>query len=81
MANSPIVAVCSGSMLLASILNLSVMIGNYLQQTTSARQLFQLHFFRDSLRVKTFILKKKNLQITKKYAKLLYLYTKFESTA
>ena len=27
-------AVCSGSKLFASILNLSVMLGNYLQQTT-----------------------------------------------
>ena len=27
-------AVCSGSTLFASILNLSVMLGNYLQQTT-----------------------------------------------
>ena len=29
-------AVCSGSTLFASILNLSAMLGNYLQQTTSA---------------------------------------------
>ena len=29
-------AVCSGSTLFASILNLSVTLGNYLQQTTSA---------------------------------------------
>ena len=28
-------AVCSGSKLFASLLNLSVMLGNYLQQTTS----------------------------------------------
>ena len=33
---SPIGAVCSGSTMLASILNSSVMLGNYLQQTTSA---------------------------------------------
>ena len=33
---APIGAVYSGSMLFASILNLSVMLGNYLQQTTSA---------------------------------------------
>ena len=32
---APIGAVCSGSMLFASILNSSVMLGNYLQQTTS----------------------------------------------
>ena len=33
---APIGAVCSGSTLFASILNLSVMLGNCLQQTTSA---------------------------------------------
>ena len=33
---APIVAVCSGSTLFASMLNSSVMLGNYLQQTTSA---------------------------------------------
>ena len=31
---APVGAVCSGSTLFASILNLSVMLGNYLQQTT-----------------------------------------------
>ena len=31
---APIGTVCSGSTLFASILNLSVMLGNYLQQTT-----------------------------------------------
>ena len=34
-------AVCSGSTLFASILNLSVMIGNYLLQTTSADDIFR----------------------------------------
>ena len=33
---TPIGAVCPGSTLFASILNSSVMLGNYLQQTTSA---------------------------------------------
>ena len=33
---APIGAVCSGSSLFASILNSSAMLGNYLQQTTSA---------------------------------------------
>ena len=33
---APIGAVCSGSTLFASILNSSVMLGNYSQQTTSA---------------------------------------------
>ena len=45
---APIGAVCSGSTLFASILNLSVMLGNYLQQTTSAADAF----FLGSLRVK-----------------------------
>ena len=37
--------VCSGSTLFASILNLSVMLGNYLQQTTSAEDIFRCIFF------------------------------------
>ena len=37
---SPIGAVCSGSRLFASILNLSIMLGNYLQQMTSADNIF-----------------------------------------
>ena len=38
----PVGAVCSGSTVFASILNSSVMIGNYLQQTTSADDIFFL---------------------------------------
>ena len=38
-------AVCSGSKLFASILNLSVMLGNYLQQMTSADDIFICIFF------------------------------------
>ena len=38
---APIGAVCSGSTLFASILNLLVMLGNYLQQTTSADDIFR----------------------------------------
>ena len=38
-------AVCSGSMLFASILNSSVILGNYLQQTTSADDIFKCVFF------------------------------------
>ena len=34
-------AVCSGSRLSASILDLSLMLGNYLQQTTSADDIFR----------------------------------------
>ena len=51
MANSvdpdqtPIGAVCSGSTLFASLLNLSVMLGNYLKQTTSADDIFRCILF------------------------------------
>ena len=38
---APIGAVYSGYMLFASILNSSVMLGNYLQQTTSADAIFR----------------------------------------
>ena len=38
-------AVCSGFTLFASILNKSVMLGNYLQQTTSADDIFRCIFF------------------------------------
>ena len=41
---APIGAVCSGSTLFASILNLSVMLGNYLQQTTSADDILDAFF-------------------------------------
>ena len=41
---APIGAVCSGSTLLASILNLLVMLGNFLQQTTSADDIFRCIF-------------------------------------
>ena len=37
-------AVCSGSTLLASILNSSVMLGNYLQQTTFSDAFFSWRF-------------------------------------
>ena len=37
-------AVCSGSTLFTSILNSSVMLGNYLQQTTSADDIFRCIF-------------------------------------
>ena len=41
---APIGAVCSGSTLFASMLTLSVMLGNYLQQTTSADDIFRSIF-------------------------------------
>ena len=42
---APIGAVCSGCTLFDSILNLSVMLGIYLQQTTSADDIFKYIFF------------------------------------
>ena len=38
---APIGAVCFGSMLFASLLNSSAMLVNYLQQTTSADDIFR----------------------------------------
>ena len=42
---APIGAVCSGSTLFASILYSSVMLGNYLQKTISADNIFRCIFF------------------------------------
>ena len=42
---APIGAVCSGSTLFTSILDSSVMLGNYLQQPTSADYIFRCIFF------------------------------------
>ena len=42
---APVGAVCSGSTLFASILNLSVMLGSFLQQTTSVDNIFRFFFF------------------------------------
>ena len=41
---APIGAVCSGSTLFAFILNLSLMLGNYLQQTTFSDAFFSWGF-------------------------------------
>ena len=41
---APIAAICSGSTLFASILNSSVILGNYMQQTTSADDIFKCIF-------------------------------------
>ena len=43
--SAPIGAVCSGSTLFASLLNLSVMLAKYFQQTTSADNIFRCIFF------------------------------------
>ena len=42
---APIGAVCSGSTLFASILNSSVILGSYLQQTISADDIFGCIFY------------------------------------
>ena len=52
---APIGAVCSRSTLFASILNSSVMLGNYLQQTTSADDIFRCIFFLGALRINIFM--------------------------
>ena len=41
---APIGAVCSGSTLFASILDSSVMLGNFMKQTTSADDIFRCIF-------------------------------------
>ena len=51
---APIGAVCSGSTLFASILNSPVMLGNYLQQRTSADDIFRCIFFLVLYYVKVF---------------------------
>ena len=48
---APIGSVCSGSSLYASKLYSSVMLGNYLQQTTSADDIFRCIFFLGAFRV------------------------------
>ena len=49
---APIGAVCSGSTLFASILNSSVMFGNFLPQTTSADDIVRCIIFLGAFRVK-----------------------------
>ena len=48
---APIGAACSGSTLIACILNSSGMLGNYLQQTTPADDIFRCIFFLGALSV------------------------------
>ena len=58
---APIGAVCSGFKLFASMLNSSVMLGNYLQQTTSADDILRCVFFLGALRVN--LLTEHNLEL------------------
>ena len=48
---APIGADCSRSTLFSSLLNLSVMLGNHLQQVTSADDIFRCIFILGALRV------------------------------
>ena len=48
---APIGAVCSGFTLFVSLLKSLVMLGNYLQQTTLADDIFRCSFFLGALRV------------------------------
>ena len=52
---APIGAVCSGSTLFASILNSSLMLGNYFAADVFSGRHFQMHFFLGALRVKYII--------------------------
>ena len=68
-----IATVCSGSTLFASMLNSSVMLGNYLQQTTSAEDIFRCIFILGTLRVNVFFFRRK---ATKYKVSILLLYAK-----
>ena len=65
---------CSGFMLFASILNSSVMLGNYLQQTISADDILDA-FFLGALRIKYFSLDTGIVQLSQtfflKYSKAM----------
>ena len=69
---APIGAVCSGSTLFASILNSSVMLGNYLQQTTSTDDIFRCIFFLGALRVNLF---PSRLKMTHQHSTFHHLHT------
>ena len=49
-------AVCSGSTMFASILNSTVMLGNFFAADDFSRRHFQMHFFLGALRVMTMIM-------------------------
>ena len=52
---APIGAVCSWSTLSASILNSSVMLGNFFAADDFSRRHFQMHFFLGALRVNSLL--------------------------
>ena len=76
-------AVCSGSTLFASILNLSVMLGNYLQQTPSADNILRCVFFLGALRVKSYFLYSMQLLLKERICSLnhfIFTASKLEKT-
>ena len=75
MANS-VGAVCSGSMLFASILHSSVMFGNYLQQRTSADNIFRYIFFWLFIFLCSCLSQDKNVQVTCKVSSEYHFITK-----
>ena len=64
---APIGAVCSGSTLFASILNLSVMIGNFFAADGFSRRHFQMHLFFGALKIK----RRQKMQMVSKTALLI----------
>ena len=72
---APIGAVCSGFTLLLVYLDSPVMLGNYLQQTTSADDIFRCNFFLGALRVKAVfgIISSKNILLYFQNINLLIL--------
>ena len=70
---APIGAVCSGSVLFASILNLSVMLSNYLQQTTSADDIFRYVFFLGAFRVKILLLNNQQMSSDMRFPTMWYV--------
>ena len=69
-------AVYSGSMLFASILNSSVMFGNYLQQRTSADAIFRCIFFGFLFFYVVVFRRTKNVQVTCKESPKYHFITK-----
>ena len=70
---APIGAVCSGSTLFASMLNSSVMLGKYLQQTSSADDNFRFFSWRFrvnyfEIQIIPFVIKFRNLILRNKVA-------------
>ena len=80
---APIGAVCSGPTLFAFILNVLVMFGNILQQTTSADDIFRCIIFLAALRVSIYhshtgLVIKPGLKVIKRFSCSPQLCMKFQ---